>query len=313
MKSVFILTLLVTMMNLSIAQNPESPLPQVSSGTIERLTNFPSQYVSARNVDVWLPDDYTPGKRYAVLYMHDGQMLFDASTTWNGQEWGVDEVAGQLIAEGKIAPTIVVGVWNSDSGRHTDYFPQKPFERLPKTVQDSLLQNARRGTEVPVFNGRIISDNYLKFLTLELKPYIDAHFATLPDRDHTFVAGSSMGGLISWYALCEYPEIFGGAACLSTHWPGTFDTVNNPIPEAFVAYLADHLPDPKTHKIYFDYGTHTLDAFYEPCQLQVDEVMQRKGYDSKNWVTRKFPGASHSEASWKARLDIPLVFLLGSR
>jgi len=313
MKNGFFLILSFFMMNISMSQNPEPPLPIVVSGTIERLTDFPSQYVSARNVDIWLPDDYNPERRYAVLYMHDGQMLFDAGTTWNHQEWGVDEVAGQLISDGDIEPCIVVGIWNSDSGRHTDYFPQKPFESLPKSVQDSLLQNAGRGADVKVFNGPIVSDNYLKFLTLELKPYIDAHFATLSDRDHTFVAGSSMGGLISWYALCEYPEVFGGAACISTHWPGTFDTVNNPIPKAFVAYLANHLPDPETHKIYFDYGTHTLDALYEPYQLQADEVMQSKGFDAKNWETRKFPGASHSEASWKERLDIPLIFLLGNR
>ena len=74
----------------------------LSTGTVERFENFNSKYISARNVDVWLPDNYNPKNKYSVLYMHDGQMLFDASTTWNKQEWGVDEVIGKLIAEGAI-------------------------------------------------------------------------------------------------------------------------------------------------------------------------------------------------------------------
>ena len=76
MKNGLFIVLTLFILNMCVAQNPEPPLPRVSSGTIERLENFPSQYVTDRNVDVWLPDDYNPGKRYAVLYMHDGQMLF---------------------------------------------------------------------------------------------------------------------------------------------------------------------------------------------------------------------------------------------
>jgi enterochelin esterase-like enzyme len=119
-----------------------------------------------------------------------------------------------------------------------------------------------------------------------------------------------MGGLISMYAICEYPQVFGGAACLSTHWPGIFAMEGNPIPGAFVDYMRQHLPDPKTHKIYFDYGDQTLDAMYPPLQKKVDEVMRAKGFSKKNWVTKAFPGDDHSEKSWSKRLGIPLLFLL---
>jgi enterochelin esterase-like enzyme len=119
-----------------------------------------------------------------------------------------------------------------------------------------------------------------------------------------------MGGLISMYALCEYPDVFGGAACLSTHWPGTFSMDNNPIPAAFMKYMRTHLPSPKTHKIYFDYGDATLDALYPPLQQMADEIMKEKGFNAKNWLTKFFPGEDHSENAWKKRLDIPLVFLL---
>ena len=95
----------------------------LSSGTLERIENFPSKYVRARNVDVWLPEGYSKKKKYAVLYMHDGQMLFDSSITWNKQEWKVDEVASQLMEEGKTKDFIVVAIWNHADIRHPNYFP----------------------------------------------------------------------------------------------------------------------------------------------------------------------------------------------
>ncbi|WP_293871513.1 alpha/beta hydrolase-fold protein [Flavobacterium sp.] len=153
---------------------------------------------------------------------------------------------------------------------------------------------------------------YLKFLTSELKPFIDKAFSTKNDVANTFIAGSSMGGLISMYAICEYPLVFGGAACISTHWPGTFSSDKNPIPNAFIKYLKKNLPNPKTHKIYFDYGDKTLDSLYPTLQKGVDKIMKEKGFTNKNWITKFFPGKDHSEASWHERFHIPLEFLLGS-
>ena len=152
---------------------------------------------------------------------------------------------------------------------------------------------------------------YLKFLVKELKPFIDKTFSTLQNKHNTFIAGSSMGGLISMYAICEYPKVFGGAACISTHWPGTFAVDNNPIPGAFLQYLKIHLPSPASHRIYFDYGTETLDALYAPFQLQADAIMKAKGYTTKYWMTKKFEGESHSEVAWRKRFSIPAIFLLG--
>ena len=144
----------------------------------------------------------------------------------------------------------------------------------------------------------------------ELKPFIDKNYSTYTNKENTFIVGSSMGALISMYAICEYPDIFGGAACLSTHWPGSFTVDNNPVPNAFLNYMRDNLPNPKHHKIYFDYGDQTLDALYPPLQNNVDIVMRSKGYSKNNWMTQFFPGDNHSELSWNKRLDIPIVFLL---
>ena len=96
--------------------------PKVSSGTLQRLENFNSVYVDARNVDIWLPEGYSENQKYAVLYMHDGNMLYDAETTWNKQSWEVDEVASKLISEGKTKQFMVVGVWNNGQKRHQNIF-----------------------------------------------------------------------------------------------------------------------------------------------------------------------------------------------
>ena len=280
----------------------------LSSGTIQRIENFPSDFVRPRNVDVWLPENYSKDKKYAVLYMHDGQMLFDASTTWNKQEWKVDEVASQLMKVGKTKDFIVVAMWNHADIRHPNYYPQKPFESLPEKYKDSIVNSAKKqyGSDFKALD----SDNYLKFIVEEVKPYIDAHFSVKTDANNTFVLGSSMGGLISMYALCEYPNVFGGSACLSTHWVGIQPYKGNPIPETFFKYLEESLPSPKTHKIYFDYGTATLDKFYLPYQHRVDEVLKLKGFDDTNSKNLKFEGHAHDEISWAKRLDVPLTFLL---
>lgn len=287
------------------AQNQQ----KVVSGTIHHIENYQSKYVTQRNVEVWLPEGYSPKKKYAVLYMHDGQTLFDSTTTWNKQSWDVDDVITQLLNDNKINDVIIIGIWNGGKTRHADYFPQKPYESLSSEEKNFVveqLQTAGRTSET----FQPVSDNYLRFLVYELKPFIEHTYSVYTDRKHTFIAGSSMGGLISMYAICEYPKVFGGAACLSTHWPGIFSIGNNPVPDAFICYLKTNLPDPKTHKIYFDYGDQTLDAMYPPLQLKVDEVMKSKGFTEKNWITKFYPGDDHSEKSWNRRLNVPMEFLL---
>ncbi len=279
---------------------------ELSSGKLLRYKDFPSVNIKQRNVDIWIPDDYSSQKKYAVLYMHDGQMLFDSTSTWNKQEWSVDEVASRLMNKKKVRDFIVVGVWNIPEIRHSDYFPKKPFRFLPQKTQDSLLQiSIKQKTSLINLNA----DNYLKFLVDELKPVVDRDFATFQDSENTAVMGSSMGGLISMYAVSEYPNIFGSAACLSTHWIGTYTSKNNPVPEAFFRYMEKFLPGADTHNIYFDYGTATLDELYLPYQQKVTEIIGVKGHK----INKKFDGHDHSEISWGKRLAIPLTFLFGKK
>ena len=271
------------------------------------IENMSSKYVSARNVYIRLPHDYDQRKSYPVLYMHDGQMLFSYQNTWNGQDWGTDETILKLVDQGDIQDVIVVGVANVAAERHSNYFPEKPFLALPVKVKDSLADVVMGDREL--FGIPVNSDDYLKFLVYELKPYIDSNYTTKRDLKNTFIAGSSMGGLISMYAFFEYPEVFGGAACLSTHWIGGF-AQNRVIPEAFQNYIGSRKELAHGRKIYFDTGTETLDAFYGPHLKAIDSLFLSSPELGEVYLSRTFEGAGHTEDAWKERFNIPLKFLL---
>lgn len=277
--------------------NTETPVDPTSvagvskqvTGTVERI-NLPSDLVASRDIEIWLPSTYGTNvdRRYPVLYMHDGQNVFDPSQSkYSGWDWGVDEALTALKME-----VIVVALHSVDGTRNADYFPQKAYDDTPEVFEDS-------GNDI----GPLNADNYLRYLTEVLKPYIDKAYRTKPDRADTSIMGSSMGGLISLYAISEHPDVFGAAGMVSPHFPL--------VDGALVDYFTDRLPDPASHRLYFDYGTRTLDHNYEGYQDRMDEALVAAGYErGENWTTRKFEGHDHSERAWRNRVHIPLQFLL---
>ncbi|CAM3934304.1 alpha/beta hydrolase-fold protein [Flavobacterium jumunjinense] len=308
MKKVFLLFLIGT---ITFAQQKTNILPESDKveGTITRIDNFPTKNITPRNVDIWLPKEYSKSKKYSVIYMHDGQNLFDGNSTWNKQEWMTDEIASKLMNEKKVVDFIIVGIHNIPNIRFLDLYPTKTLNYIPKKVKDSVFAEAqKRGMKITEedFNG----DNYLKFIVEELKPYVDANFSTLKEANNTFIGGSSMGGLMSMYGICEYPEVFSGAICISTHWPGMIPQNNNPIPASFFAYLKEKIPSPENHKFYFDFGTETLDQFYPQYEDTVNKLFYDKGYSIQNFKNLRFEGENHTELSWQKRLDIPFLFML---
>ncbi|KAA3600964.1 MAG: alpha/beta hydrolase [Calditrichaeota bacterium] len=285
--------LVILSYNFMNRKSPETENINVT-GTVKRFLNFESKFVESRHVDIWLPQSYSEDsyKRFPVIFMHDGQNLFDPEKSYIGVDWGIDETMTEL-SEKENLEAIIVGIWNSPK-RYPEYMPQKPIEELNQSKKEEFMKK---------YGSEWIADSYLKFIVEELKPFVDSNFKTLSNRENTFVIGSSMGGLISLYAVCEFPEVFGGAACISTHWVVWDGLV--------LDYAKNHLPNPQTHKIYFDYGTETLDAKYEPYQLKADELMESAGFErDKNWITKKFEGHEHSERAWRKRVNIPLRFLL---
>lgn len=279
---------------------PKNSIPTVARGTLERFPQFTSQYVPSRDVVVWLPEGYQTGDSCDVLYMHDGNMLFDATTTWNRREWQVDEVTDSLIQAGLIRPCIVVGIYNTDD-RLTEYFPAKTWQHVAEADRkDADLK-------------KLTADAYLQFIVEELKPFIDQRYKPLTTREHTFMMGSSMGGLISLYALCEYPQVFGGVACLSSHLsmahlPNGVD--GEPWATGFRNYVGQHLLEANGSLIYMDHGTEGFDADYGQYQEQLDSVIRAKGWDAQHYMSLVFDGDDHNETCWGKRLNQPLQFLL---
>ena len=289
-------TIILSTLSLVCCNRPESYVV----GNLDIYENFQSEHVAPRTVRVWTPEDYNPEQKYEVIYMHDGQNLFDAGITWNHQEWGVDECISSLLQSGQIRPCIVVGVDNISEIRYEEYYPS------------AICQEIAGGVLPEGFKP--LGDEYLRFLVEEVKPFVDSSYSTYTDASHTFVAGSSCGGLISSYALCEYPEVFGGAACLSTHCslmnPHT-KVDQKPAAEAYLNYLHDKLP--ADHLLYMDRGDCMLDSSYADPQEAINHMISSLGWDETHYMYRFFPGHSHSENDWKSRLDIPISFLLGSR
>jgi predicted alpha/beta superfamily hydrolase len=278
-----------------------------NTGKIERILDFKSKFSAPHTIDVWLPEDYSSQKKYAVVYMQDGQMLFDSSNTWNKQEWKVDETLSKLLTENKIIDCIVVGIHNREEYRYADYFPEDVLSMLNEKQKEEIV--SRQLKNAPSANG------YLKFIVEELKPFIDTKYSTYTNKEHTVIMGSSMGGIISLYAVCKYPDVFGKAGCISSHWPVLSASLydfreNKNVAESFKNFVQQKINVSNKSVFYFDHGTETLDSNYLPYQQQIDKLFVEKGFKEKNFVSKKFLGDDHSEKSWSKRLYIPFEFLL---
>ena len=249
----------------------------------------------AREVEIWLPPGYdaSPTKRYPVLYMHDGQNLFDPRIANTGVDWGVDEAVAHLADRGVIPPIIVVGAWSTDA-RSSEY---SPWHHAP---------------------------DYARFLIDELMPRVNREFRTLTGPEHTAVMGSSMGGLLSFYLVTHHPDVFGACGCVSTHFP-----LSEAVAVQVLHLPASGVPDttpyivrdiraglhaPKGTRYWFDYGTMSLDSAYAPSHAAVRAWLLDEGLvEGRDFVIRRYQGATHNEASWRARLEDPLTFLFGAR
>lgn len=238
---------------------------------------------NSRGVWVYLPPTYLENTtfRAPVVYMHDGQNLFDASTAFGGTEWQVDETMNRTANDGFIAEAIVVGPENT-AARIDEYTPTS-------TMQYGGGQGA----------------TYLRFLVDELKPAVDREYRTRPGRESTVVIGSSLGGLISTYAGVQKPEVFGnvGAMSPSTWWD------NRWILGSVAGLRAAPL---RPLKVYVDSGNAGTSMDDVTNTADLAQAWRDRGYADE--VTLKYVvqnGASHNETYWAQRLPVALRFLLG--
>ena len=235
----------------------------------------------SRRVLVYLPADYgaQPKRRYPVLYMHDGQNVFDAATSFSG-EWGVDETLDRLRAAGK-DPTgsIVVAVDNDGPHRSDEYIPWR----------NAAIKGGGQGGA------------YVDFLALTLKPYVDAHYRTRPDAAHTGVAGSSLGGLISVYAALKYPRVFGQVGAFSPAFWVCNDSLR--------AFARTH-PAARTARFYFVCGPTESETML-PLMAQWRDELRAEGVPAANLSFQAPADGQHREWFWQREFPAAYQFLFG--
>lgn len=257
------------------------PAEQQEAATAHGSLHYHRQFGSKklgnkRDVVVWLPPGYETqlSMRYPVIYMHDGQNLFDPATAYAGVDWRVDEVAEDLLRRDLVRPFIVVGIYNTPA-------------RLEEYTR-------RRGKK------------YAKFIIKDLKRFIDAHYRTLPEREHTAIMGSSLGGLISFYLAWWYPKVFGMAGCISASWMWHKS-------EVFDQIRKDALPKPRI-KIYLDHGSEGDEGRYATVFKRMRDTLIKKGFVPRQDLEYFYGiGDGHDEGSWSRRVWRPLVFFFGKR
>jgi len=258
------------------------------TGDFRLHKSFHSRYLSDdRDIIVYLPPGYglSPNRRFPVIYLHDGQNLFDADTAFLGQEWRADETAEYLIHSGQIEPIIMVGIYNTGPNRIDEYTPTR-----------GAYGNV--GGKARLYAAMIID---------ELKPFIDEEYRTLDEAEHTGMGGSSLGGLVTLYIGLRHPEIFGKLAVISPSVWWRYGTIlrmirDNPAPE----------PRPK---IWLDIGTREGN---HPGRIVRDARLLRDLLCQKGWQPGvdlayvEDEGAQHSEHAWSARWPLVLRFLFGT-
>jgi predicted alpha/beta superfamily hydrolase len=228
-----------------------------------------------RQVRIYLPPGYaSSGKRYPVMYMHDAQNLFDDATSYVG-EWKVDETLDALARAGKLE-LIVVGIDHGQDKRLTEL---------------NAWDNARF--------GRGEGHEYMDFIVKVVKPLVDSSYRTLPGREHTAVMGSSMGGLISHYAIAQYPEVFSKAGVFSpAYWtagPSAYD------------FVASH-PLPKDARLYMLMGAEEGDTMVPDVKHMAD-VVRGTGVPGDHMVLKIVPGEHHNEKFWSKQFEEAVLWL----
>jgi len=274
----------------------------ISCGDLQRIQEFPSAYAGPHTVDIWIPPGYNesskPGR---VLIMQDGQNLFDPATAYGGVEWQVDETLCGLWKEGVSDLPLVVGIWNT-AVRRKSYYPTEVFESLNTESRNAVL---------PGQPFEAMGEDYAAFIIEELLPWLRNSYNVSPAVEDVYLGGSSMGGLISCYTWCRYPQVIGGVLMFSTHWIGNFRYEYDPvIAEAMTDWFCSHLPAPESHAIWMDRGTEGLDSLYAIPQEVIDHCIFSKGFSPQQMQSSVAAGETHNEASWSRRFPQAIRWML---
>lgn len=299
-------------LTLASCASVEAPAPMAAAtqenGQFIEWEAIPADGLPDQRTSIWLPPEYAaqPGRRFPVLYMWDGQNLFDPAKTHYGKAWMVQDVLSAMVASGTAQPHIVVGIWSPPGkDRYRHYLPQFAGDNAGGEVAANIAEMA---------GGPIASQRQLDWVADTLKLRIDAKFRTQSATKNTTVIGSSMGGIMSCYAIAARADIFGRASCISAHF-ALVDPELAPANEAQIVglwadYLGADLGPPKGRRVWMDHGTETLDSYYAPWQKMVSADFAASGWqEGTDFIARTYEGAAHDENSWRARLPEILEWL----
>ncbi len=264
-------------------------------GTLVYWTDVESAHLKApRHVVIWLPPGYQADDAdgYRVIYMHDGQNLFDPRLSYTNIDWGVDEAMMRGVRAGAFEPAIIVGIWNT---------PERVWEYSP-------------WHDAPA---------YARFVTEELMPKVESEFNVLTGPDNTFSMGASMGGLISFFLVTQHPDRFSACGCLSTHFTWSPQMVAymqaaDPTQADATPFIMNDLQnglsiEPGAMRLFFDYGSKGLDASYGIPTSAVKSWLLSQGFvDGENLRVQQYPDADHNETAWRARALDQLTWLLAT-
>jgi predicted alpha/beta superfamily hydrolase len=266
---------------------PPPPIQPALTGTLKTHPGFQSQFLGPRDLVVYLPPGYDkePARRYPVLYMHDGQNIFDASSA--GMEWQMDEIAERLITAGQIEPLIIVGVHNTDA-RTDEYSPTRIERKRP----DGTL-----------WTGGGKADLYGRLLIEELKPFIDRTYRTRPEPQSTSLGGASLGGLVSLYLGLKRPDVFSGLLAVS---PARWE-------DYLIVKTLAALPAKTGQRIWVDMGLREGEAPVEGARKLRDALMAKGWKVGADLRYMEQEGAHHDEISWASRVEPMLRFLYGKK
>lgn len=268
---------------------PPEPVAASRVGDIRRHAEFKSKFVRARDVQVWLPPGYAehPRERYPVLYLNDGQNVFDGTAM--GMEWQVDETADALIRTQLVTPFIVVAVDSLDETRTDDLTPTP----VTRTDDDGTKHTS---------GGK--AQTYARFLLEELKPFVDRNYRTLRDAPHTAIGGASHGGLVSLFLTLEHPDVFGQALVMSPSAGWDDDVLIKR-----VQALKKRVPV----RYWVDVGRLESQRIIEPTRRLVS-ALEGKGWKrGVDVAVTEQPDASHDELAWASRMPEALRFLFAKR
>lgn len=288
---------------------PAQPVPPSPARLVE-WTDLDAGALPKMQVTVWLPPGYDTAKatRYPVLYMWDGQDLFDPAKTHYGMAWMVQDVLAGMVFAGTAEQHIVVGIWSPPGAdRYRVYLPTPLYEGL---AGDPGLQAGMR----TMAGGTPAGERMLAWTADVLKARVDHEFRTKPTARDTTIVGASMGGLMACYAPVARPEVFGRAGCVSAHLaladPELAKQHAPAIEKAWADYLAARLGAPNGRRVWMDHGTVGLDGYYAPWQQAVASDFAAQGWrEGEDFTARVYEGAEHDENFWRQRMPEMLAWL----